>query len=344
MPSRLCYTDAQMDFPLISLFLLLAVSAFFSCSETAFFSLNNVGLRELETRFPRAARRINFLLERPTRLVATCLIGNECANVLLSNILASFYHRHLPSLGLITVVNLLTAVPLIVIIGEITPKIIGAKQSVTIAKLTSGPVWFCYRLFFPIRWFIEVSVNSLTRILGIKQQNLTEIDEDDFLSMLEDSSQHGAIGESEKELIENIFELDDDKVEDIAEPIGSIFSVHREDLIRNVIPQIQGQGISRIPVLGDFPSEVVGVLYAKDLLIHAHREDNDLKVSQLMKEPLFVTPSMPLEKVFRKMRQMRVHIAFLSKEEKTVSAIVTMEDVLDHIFGEIWEPNSQEKA
>lgn len=330
-----------MEFPFLILAVLICVSGFFSAAETSFFGLSKLGLKDLETRSPRAAKRIRHLLEKPTRLVATCLIGNECANVLISNVTANYYAKHLDSWTTITAVNLLTVVPLIVIVGEITPKVIAARQPQAIARATAAPTWFFFRLFMPVRLLIEFSVNSFTRLFGIKHRDIEDIDEEDFLEMLEDSRHSGAIGESEKELIENIFELDDDKAQDISEPLDRYLCVHRDSFVQDLLQKIREQEAYRIPVIGDFPNQVVGVLYTKDLLQHAHRPDEQTRVQQLMKEPLFIEPTAPLEKVFRRMRQLRVHIAFLATEDRAVVGVVRMEDILDHIFGEIWESDRE---
>jgi putative hemolysin len=141
-----------MDFPFFAVALLLSISALFSLAETSFFSLSKVNLKELETKSPLVFARIKHMLDHPSRLVATALIGNECANVLISNILAQFYNRHFDSWTLITAVNLFTVLPMIVIFGEITPKVIAAQKSVAMAKFTSPFVWISYKLFFPLRF------------------------------------------------------------------------------------------------------------------------------------------------------------------------------------------------
>jgi putative hemolysin len=282
------------------------------------------------------------MLDHPSRLVATALIGNECANVLISNILAQFYNRHFDSWTLITAVNLFTVLPMIVIFGEITPKVIAAQKSVAMAKFTSPFVWISYKLFFPLRILIEGLVNAISKLFGVRYQEIGVLDESDFLGLIEDSKRSGVIGDSEKELIENIFELDDDKVSEVASPISEYTNVHKDAFLRDIIPLVKDNAIYRTPVIGDAPNEIVGVLYTKDLLIHAHRDVKDMRVHQIMKEPVFMEPNMPLEKVFKRLRQRRVHIAFLSEDEKTATAVITMEDILEHIFGEIWEADPED--
>src|SRR3989338_9473371 len=158
-----------MAFPFLALFALLTIAAIFSMAETAYFSLSKVNLKELEQRSPRTYQRIKHLLEQPSRLVATALIGNECANVLTSNILAEYYSRLFGGeWWLVTLVNLFAALPLIVFFGEITPKVIAAQRSVAVAKLTAPLVWLSFRLFFPVRVVVEGVVNGITKLFGIR--------------------------------------------------------------------------------------------------------------------------------------------------------------------------------
>lgn len=271
------------------------------------------------------------------------MIGNECANVLLANILATYYNTQFSSWLTITVVNLCTALPLIIIIGEITPRVLAAKANVRASRFLAPLVWILYWLSSPLRVLIEFVVNSLSRVLGVKHSRMGSISEDDFMNVVEDSKSKGAIGESEQELIENVFDLDDDRAEEIAIPMRDYFTVHKEDFIHDLIPKILEHGYRRIPVVGDFPNEVVGVLYTKDLLTYAHREEEEISVAHLMKDPVFVDPSMPVENLFKRLRQLRIHIAFLSKDEKTVEGVVTMKTILEQIFGELAETTTEEE-
>ncbi len=327
----------MLDFPFLPVGLLLLCSGIFSSSETAFFSLNKIQLTEIRDKFPRQYAWISHLLERPTSLVATLMIGNEMANVLLANILATFYNRQFDSWLTITVVNLCTALPLIIIFGEITPRVFAAKANVRASRYLAPLVWLLYWFSWPLRIIIELLVNSLSRLLGIKHQSMGKISEDDFLNVVEDSKSKGAIGESEQELIENVFELDDDKSSDIATPMKDYFTVQKDEFIHDLIPNILAEGFRRTPVVGDFPNEVVGVLYTKDLLTHAHREEEEIRVSHLMKDPVFVDPNMPVENLFKRLRQLRIHIAFVSSDERTVDGVVTMKTILEQIFGELAE-------
>lgn len=330
----------MIEFPLISIALLLACSATFSSTETSFFSLGRVHLKELEAKHPRQYAGIRFLLERPASLVATLMIGNEAANVVISNILAAYFNSRFDSWVTITLINVSVALPLIIIFGEVTPRIFAAKFNTTFARFLYPIVWVAYRVTFPVRILIEGFVNGASKLLGMKPVAAQPVSEEEFLHALEDSKSKGAIGDSEKELIENVFDLDDEQVREVATPIKSFLTVHKDDKIRDIIPAVIEKEELRIPVIGDFPNEVVGVLYMKDMLTLAHREEDDVRVSHLMKEPIFVEPGMSVDVLFKRLRQLKTHIAFVAPDNRTVSGVVTMDDILEEIFGELIEPEN----
>jgi putative hemolysin len=327
------------SFPLLPAVFLITLCAFFSASETAFFSLTRFQLRQLKQKSPDVFARIRHLLDHPSAFVATVLLGNELANVFISNLLASFYQRiHFTPL-MITIANLVTVLPIILIFGEITPKVIGAKANVTVASLFITPFWWFYRAAFPVRFFLEHAVEFMTRRLRKKNPKSDEpINEDDIRTLLEDGKKKGAIHSVEQDIIENLFEIDDDKVIDLATPIQECFTVRQDDSPKRVIDKLGNSFYARIPVIDDERSKkVVGILYAKDLLNYINRDEQEMTVRNLMKEPLVVEPQMKAETLFRRFRQLKKHIAVIENQSGSSLAVITMEDILEQMFGELWE-------
>jgi putative hemolysin len=314
------------------------VSGFFSASETSLFSLSRFQLRQLKQKNPDKFARVRYLLDRPAALVATVLLGNELANVLISNLLASFYEsQRLPPIW-VTLFNLITVIPIIMILGEITPKIVAAKANLTVSQLVVTPLWLFYRISFPVRFLIENSVELLTRPVRRRQPAKDDhIREEDIRILLDEGKKKGAIHSLEQDIIENVFEIDDDKVADLATPIADCFTVHQDNTPSEVIDRLKRNFYARVPVLGEQPSQVVGILYAKDLLNFINRDDQEMKVRSLMKEPLFVEPTMKVEVLFRRFRQLKRHIAIIADKQGQSVAMITMEDILDQMFGELWE-------
>jgi putative hemolysin len=328
--------------PLLPVLFLVALSGFFSASETALFSLSRFQIRQLKTKNQKLFHRIQHLLDRPAALVATVLIGNECANVLISHFMADFYHHAFPDQILfVTAINILTVMPLIFLVGEITPKILAARANMTVLPFLLPAFWFTHHVAFPLRWCIESIVNFLTK--NIRKSSTVKdssFHEEDFLHLVEDIKNKGAIERSEQELIENIFDLDDDNALELCTPLTEVLTIGQNESIASAILKLKKSYSARIPVLSG-PDRVVGILYAKDLLTHLDREDSTNPVRQLMKEPLVIDPHMKAESLFKRFRQMRVHIAVIEDNQGRAKGVVTMEDILEQMFGELWE---QEEA
>jgi putative hemolysin len=328
---------APLNFPLLPVVFLVTICAFFSASETAFFSLTRFQLRQLKQKSPEVFFRIRRLLDRPAAFVATVLLGNELANVFLSNIMASFYgHLNLTSFWT-TVFNLLTVVPVIMIFGEITPKVVGAKANLFVANLFITPFWWFYKVSFPVRFLVETAVDLITRGVRRRSPGLGQIQEEDIRHLLEDGKKKGAIHSMEQDIIENLFEIDDDKVIDLATPLADCFTVNQTESPKGVIDKLGKKFYARIPVIGEQRGKVVGILYAKDLLNYINRDEQEMTVRDLMKEPLVVEPKMKAEVLFRRFRQLKRHIAVIEENENSSLGVITMEDILEQMFGELWE-------
>ncbi|MCO5143550.1 MAG: hemolysin family protein [Oligoflexia bacterium] len=325
-------------FPIFPVIFLVALAGFFSASETALFSLTRFQLRALRQKNPDKFKKIKHLLDRPAALVATVLLGNELANVFTSNILASFYAQfNLPSY-LVTAINLLTVMPIILIFGEITPKVFGAKGNQTFVTFFLTPFWWFYRFSFPIRFILESIVDFLTRKIRKSTLKSEQIKEEDILILLEDGKKKGAIRTIEQEMIANVFEFDDDNVLDLSTPIRECFTVHQDESPQDVITKIKQNFYARIPVRqSEFNHKIVGILYAKDLLSFINREEKEMKVRQLMKDPLLIPSNMKAETLFRRFRQLKKHIGIVVSQHGVALGVVTMEDILEQIFGELWE-------
>lgn len=257
----------------------------------------------------------------------------------MASIMTSFYDKHFDNWAQVTIVNLCTVLPLIVIFGEITPRVFALRANLKTANFVLPVVWLAYRITLPIRTVIESLVNIVLRMLPIDRKGAEAFKEEDFLLMLEDSKSRGAIQAKEQELIENVFELDDETAKDLMRPLDSVTTVHKEEKVSTIVPIIKSTYMPRIPVMGSSPKHVVGILHIKDVIGHAHREIMDIKAKHLMKDPLVVDPDLNIEVLFKRMRQFRNHLAIVAPDENAKQAIgvVTMEDVLNQVFGELWQ-------
>ncbi len=312
--------------------------AFFSSTETALFSLTRFQLRTLRHANADRFARVRFLLDRPAALVATALLGNELANLILSHLTATYFESLEWRAWQITLVNLLTVMPVTLVLGDITPKVIGAKSNLTVLGLFLAPFWWFYRVSFPVRFLIEHSVNFLTRSFRRRQPvKEAPVKEEDIRLLLDEGKKKGVIHSVEQDIIENLFEIDDDKVIDLATPLRDCLVVHQDDSPKHVIEKLKRRFFARIPVVGDTPEQVVGILYAKDLLNFINRDENEMVVRHFMKDPLLVPPHMKAEVLFRRFRHLKRHIAVIEDNQGRGLGVITMEDILEQMFGELWE-------
>jgi putative hemolysin len=326
------------SFPLLPAVVLVAICAFFSGTETALFSLSRFQLRQLKQANQIRFDRVRFLLDRPAALVATALLGNELANVLLSFLTARFYESVTRRAWMVTLANLVTVMPIMLVFGEITPKVIGAKANLAFLAVCLEPFWWFYRLSFPLRFLIENAVNLLTRPLrrrvAVKEE---AVNEEDIRMLLDEGKKKGVIHSVEQDMIENIFDIDDDKIYDLATPLRDCMTVHQDDSPKDVIERLKRRFYARIPVIGERPDQVVGILYAKDLLNYINRDDQEMRARDLMKDPLVIEPQMKPEVLFRRFRQLKRHIGVIQSRDGRALAVITMEDLLEQMFGELWE-------
>lgn len=333
---------------------LIFVSAFMSASETALFSLSRFQLRSLKENFRPTHRKIKKLLSDPGGLLITVLMMNEVLNIALSTIITgaisqrtSFQIPHFPDCPewlVETIVGTVVTAPIILIFCEVTPKVIAAKINQVVATLTASPLNLIYEIFKPLRFLLKQVIRIISQPNSHSYQkahsknasNDPILKESDFLLMVEEGHKEGAIEESELELIRNVFELDNTRVAEIATPLAQVLTLPVTTTIKGALAAIRGQKYSRIPVMSLNRKEVLGILYAKDLLrATLSNPDTSSTIAPLMRKPYFVYSTMRLNTLFIKFKQRKTHMAIVLDQNQLVSAIVTMSDLLDVIFENI---------
>ena len=332
---------------------LIASSATLSASELALFSLSRFQLRGLKEHFRSSHRRIQRLLGDPGGLLVTILVLNEIVNVWLSAIITQGISRtpktfppflsHIPLWALDTLLTAIVTTPVILFLCEITPKVIGAKINRLFAVTMAGPLEWIYDLMMPVRVILKYTVLFVAKYIApTDQPKMTDKDpnrilkESDFLLMIEEGTKDGAIEKSEFELIRNVFELDDTRVNEIFTPMTKVISIPETMRVQESFTSMKGHEYSRIPVTGKNKKEIAGILYAKDLLkSKLHPEQSQLPISNLMRKPIFVSQSLRLNALFRKFKQQKMHMAIVTDSKGLTLGIVTMTDVLDALFEDL---------
>jgi putative hemolysin len=343
---------------------LVLISAYLSSSEIALFSLSRFQLRSLKERFRASHRKIKRLLADPGGLLVTILVINEIVNIALSSIITGSIARNpkadflqalpIPVWALNTVLGLLITTPIVLFFCEITPKVVAARANRLIAPLTAGPLTVIYEIFKPVRLTLQFIVKRVARWTTRQkkalpasgqpnQEDQTDpklLRESDFMMMIEEGHKEGAIQQSELDLIKNVFELDDTTVGEVFTPLVQVQTLSEKTTLRNSLNTMRSQKYSRIPITAANSTgsrrQVVGVLYSKDLLrAKLEPELMSLTVDTIMRRPLFVSPAIRLNALFRKFKQQKTHMGVVQGPGGEALGIVTMSDVLDALFEDL---------
>ena len=325
---------------ILILVILLILSGFFSSAETALFSISKARAIHMAKEKGQINSLIAKMKEDPHRLLSTILIGNNIVNVGASA-LATAITINLVSgnSGVIAsntggiasnAVGIATGIMtfLILIFGEIFPKSIATRNNVLIAKLVILPIFWLSILFFPM----IVLLNFIPRITG-KIQKKQKVTEEELLTIVEVVEKEGEIKEEERELIHNIFEFDDTAASEILTPRTDMFVIDVNSELD--LKEIVKSGFTRIPVIDGDIDHVLGILNIKDLLMHQAMSDEQADVRNIMREAYFVPENKKLDNLMHQFKKRKQHMAIVVDEHGGVSGLITLEDALEEIVGEI---------
>ncbi|MDR9417483.1 hemolysin family protein [Gracilimonas sp.] len=333
---------------LVILFLGLAFSALFSGSEVALFSLStrmedlNQGQSE-----GSADERIIKMLEKPRRLLATILIGNTFANIIASVLAAVITGDLVAAYGLSEVivytVEVIVLTFMILILSEITPKIIAINNPLKVSRTNSAFIYVLFILLKPFAKLIAESTISLERYLPKPASKMTQ---EDIRTMAEVSEQEGSIKEDEREIIENVIGFGNITVREIMTSRVNIVSVSLNESLQEVLVKIRENGLSRMPLIDNDLDNIQGVLYAKDVLpyLNAEEEEPSLNWKTVSRKALFIPATKKLDDLLRDFQQEKTHIAIVVDEYGGTEGIVTMDDILEEIVGDITDDSGEEET
>ncbi|MDZ7672099.1 MAG: hemolysin family protein [Halanaerobiales bacterium] len=316
---------------LIGFISLLILSGFFSGSETAFMSANRVRIRELVNEGDKKAERVDKLLEDQTKLLTTILIGNNLVNIAASAIATSIAINMFGSKGVGIATGVVTFV--ILVFGEITPKSIGNNNPIKYAKLASVILLWMEKILYPIILFFTILIKKL--IGEDKMISSAFISEEEVRRFVNVSEEEGAIKESEKEMIQSVFEFDDIVVKEIMVPRIDMVCVSKESSIEEIVDLAVEQGHSRIPIFEESIDDIIGLIYVKDLLQLLQKGKENLTLGDLIKPIYFIPESKQINKLLKEMQNRREHMAVILDEYGGTSGLITIEDLLEEIVGDI---------
>jgi len=327
---------------------LLILSAFFSGSESAYFSLSQGDLRRLreEKDKSRSVKRILHLLERPKRLLTSILIGNTVVNVAAATVAALFATRFIPKGGIGSsggiLLEIVVVTVAILIFSEVSPKVFAVRQSLLFARRVSLPLVGVVTVFAPVSFLFEKVTHGLSSFVGIRKE-VPFVNEDELRTLIDVGEEKGALDQAEREMIHSIFEFRDTMVREVMVPRMDMVCVEKNMPIKGVLALVKEKGHSRIPVYDEKVDNIVGILHVKDLLPYMRLKKEVPGLVDLVRKAYFVPESKMIDELLKEFQRERTHMAIVVDEYGGTAGLVTLEDVIEEIVGEIRDEYDKEK-
>ncbi len=312
---------------------LLVLSGIFSGTETALVSLSMARAESLYREGRAGANALYQLKRDPSRMLITILIGNNVVNIAASAMATVVATEYFGDRGPGIAVGVLTI--LILIFGEITPKSLATRFSERISLFIAPVIYGFMRLIYPLVWlFLQFTnwIQSRTNAVGDPL-----VTESEVITMVEHGEVEGVIEADEREMIQRVFNFNDLKAEDVMTPRRQVFRLDGRLLVKDVLPEILKQPYSRIPLFADDSDEIVSHVFLRDLMNVVVSGDLDIPLSQIAQEPLFTPANKPIDELIRTLRSKRRHMAVVVDEHGAMLGVVTLEDLLEELVGEIYD-------
>ena len=320
--------------------LLLIASALVSGAEVAFFSLGPNQLHELRLREDRHDLAVLRLVETPQRLLATILISNNFINVAIivisTFVTNSLFDSTKQPYWLIFLIQVVVVTALILMMGEILPKVYATRRNLELARFMSGPIQILIRVFYPLSSILIHSTNLIERKISRKKYNLSMSELSDAIEL---TSGENAPAE-EKKILRGIVKFGDIEVKEIMRSRVDVLAVDITTSFKELLQMIIEAGYSRIPVYEDSFDQVKGILYIKDLLPFLDKDEN-FKWTSLLRDAFFVPENKKINDLLQEFQEKKIHMAVVVDEYGGTSGIVTLEDIIEEIVGEISDEHDE---
>ncbi|MBW2180115.1 MAG: HlyC/CorC family transporter [Deltaproteobacteria bacterium] len=323
-----------MLYQIILLVVLLILSGFFSSAETSLFSISRTKARHFAKNEGKSFVLIKRMKEDPHRLLTTILIGNNVVNIAASAIAASITISYFTSYAVGIATLIMTF--LILVFGEVFPKSIATRNNVLIARFVIYPVYWLSILFIPLIFFL----NFIPKLTG-KIKGSPKVTEAELMTFVEAVEEEGEIKGEERELINKIFEFDDTSASEIMTPRADMFVIAADEKVD--LKKILATGYTRIPVIENNIDNIVGIVNIKDLFMHQAISNSEVDIRKITRKPYFVPENKKLDKLLQQFKKRKDHMAIVVDEYGGVSGLITLEDSLEEIVGEIEDETDKEE-
>ena len=315
--------------------ILVALSAFFSATETAFSSMNRIKVKNQADNGDKTAKLMLKLADQYDKLLSTILIGNNIVNIALSSIATLFFIELLPDNGATVSTVVITVV--VLIFGEISPKSMAKEAPEDFAGFSAPIMKLLMWVMTPVTFLFSLWKKLLSKLIKVNTD--TAVSEEELLTIVEEAEQGGGIDEEESELIRNAIEFTGREAKDILIPRVDLEAVEVTDDKETVYRKFLANAFSRMPVYEDTIDHIVGVIVEKDF--HHRVYHGNCTLQEVMKPAIFISEGMELNAILKLLQNNKSHMAIVADEYGGTVGIVTMEDILEELVGEIWDEHDE---
>ena len=320
----------------VALVVLVVFSAFFSASETAFSSLNQIRLKSRADDGDRTAARVLAMAEKYDKLLSTILVGNNIVNIAAASIGTIIFTQMLGAERGATVSTIVLTI-VVLIFGEVSPKSLAKEMPETVATAVAPVLSLLMVVFTPLTWLFSQWKRLLNRFVHSSESDT--ITEGELMTMVSEAENDGELTDRESELIRSAIEFDDVEVEEILTPRVDVVAVEDDIPLEELAQTFAESGYSRLPVYHGTIDNIIGVVHEKDFYIA--RLKKATKIDDLVVPTLYTTGSTQISQLLRTLREQHHHLAVVVDEYGGTEGIITLEDILEELVGEIWDEHDE---
>ena len=339
-----------MFFKLFFIFILILINGYFAASEIAFISLNDTKIEKQSKKGNKKAIKIEKMLDSPSSFLATIQIGVTLTGLLSSAFASEAFAEQLSielnnifpsiSIEIFRVISIIFVTIILsfftLVLGELVPKRIAMKYYEKILYFTINIIYAISIIMAPFVKVLTISTNFISKIFGIKEHETEVVTEEEIKMMIEEGEEDGSIEKEEGYMINNVFELNDIIVSEIMTHRTEIYAIDINSKIENILNEVDEYKYSRIPVYDETIDDIKGILFVKDLLKYISK-NKQIKIKEIMREGYFIPDTKPINELFKELQKKKIQMAIIIDEYGGTAGLVTMEDILEEIVGNIFD-------
>ncbi len=319
------------------IFLLLA-AAFFAAAETALFSLSAIERRRLDARHPKVSKLVNYLLEHPRRTLIALLIGNNLVHVLASAMVSLMAIHRLGESGVGIAIALFTV--LLVVAGEIIPKTVAVRNNEALSVMTAYPLHYFAKAIMPLRLLVRAVTDwTLSLLIQEKIGPADKISEKELQALIQIVQEEGILDQAEGERLERLFQLEGRSVKEIMTPRTELIAFDINEDRGELARMVQKYHYTYMPVYSERMDHILGMISTQELMLYPEKS-----IQELLRPPYYIPETKRIDEILLEMKKTRIHFAICVDEYGGTAGLVTLEDILEEIFGEIYDEYAKKET